>query len=78
MKIPGKIQGENKEVLMTTKLQPVPKSGKIKATSHAGQPIKGIRYYIAKLRSKVAKHVTFDKDGVFKDPDWPHLWDHKR
>ena len=23
-------------------------------------------------------HIKIEKDAIFKDPDWPHLWDHKR
>ncbi len=26
----------------------------------------------------ITKYVTVDKDGIFADPDWPHLWDHKK
>ena len=63
---------------MTTDLQPMPNAGKIEVTGHTGHRIKGLRYYIAKLRTNVSKYVTIDKDGIFKDPDWPHLWDHKR
>lgn len=63
---------------MTTNLQPISEAGKIGVTSHEGRPKKGFRYYIAKLRINMSKYVTIDKDGIFKDPDWPHLWDHKR
>jgi hypothetical protein len=26
----------------------------------------------------ITKYVAVDKDGIFADPDWPHLWDHKK
>ena len=25
----------------------------------------------------VTRYVTVDRDAVFRDPDWPHLWDRK-
>ena len=25
----------------------------------------------------VTKYVTVEKDAVFNDPNWPHLWDKK-
>ena len=37
-----------------------------------------IRRQMKKVCKSISKHVTIDKDGIFKDPDWPHLWDHKR
>jgi len=40
--------------------------------------VPGIRYYPARLRGWISKYVTVDKDAIFKDPDWPHLWDHKK
>ena len=40
--------------------------------------VSGIGYYLAKFRGRLSKYVTVDKDAIFKDPDWPHLWDHKR
>ena len=63
---------------MTTNLQPLQEAGKIAMTDDTGHRIKGFRYYMAKLRANVTKYVTIDKDGIFKDPDWPHLWNHKR
>ncbi len=35
---------------------------------------KGLRDLIQKIRSGISKHVTVDKDAIFKDPNWPHLW----
>ncbi len=35
---------------------------------------KGIRHYVKKIRDTITKHVTYDKDAIFKDPNWPHLW----
>ena len=39
---------------------------------------KGIRRYLKGIRNLVGRYVTIEKDAIFKDPDWPHLWDHKR
>lgn len=42
----------------------------------AGRPApKGIA---ARLKRWLAKYVSFEHDAIFKDPNWPHLWDHKR
>ncbi|UCC59522.1 MAG: hypothetical protein JSW38_13820 [Dehalococcoidia bacterium] len=35
---------------------------------------KGIRHYLKSIRDKITKYVTWDKDAIFKDPNWPHLW----
>ena len=35
---------------------------------------KGIRHQIGKVRKGISKYVAYDKDGLFKDPNWPHLW----
>lgn len=35
---------------------------------------KGIRHYLKKMRDMITKYVTYDKDAIFKDPNWPHLW----
>jgi hypothetical protein len=34
----------------------------------------GIKHYVQELRKWVSKYVTFDKDAIFKDPNWPYLW----
>jgi len=39
---------------------------------------RGLRHYLAKIRAGISRYVTIEKDAIFKDPDWPHLWDHKR
>ena len=31
-----------------------------------------------KIWNAITKYVKFEEDAIFKDPDWPHLWDHKR
>lgn len=31
-----------------------------------------------RIWNALAKLVTIDKDGILKDPNWPHLWEHKR
>lgn len=35
---------------------------------------KGVRYYVKRIRDTITKYVTYDKDAIFKDPNWPHLW----
>lgn len=35
---------------------------------------KGIRFYVKRIRDMITKYVTYDKDAIFKDPNWPHLW----
>ena len=41
-----------------------------------------IRHRAERIWNSIVKHitdrVTIHKDGIFIDPDWPHLWDHKR
>lgn len=39
---------------------------------------RGIKHFLARIGKGIANHVTFEEDAIFKDPDWPHLWDHKR
>ncbi|MFA4835914.1 MAG: hypothetical protein WC749_07600 [Dehalococcoidia bacterium] len=31
-----------------------------------------------RIWNSLSKLMTLDKDGVLKDPNWPHLWDHKK
>lgn len=40
--------------------------------------LRDIRYFRQTIKRTLSKYVTFDEDGIFTDPDWPHLWDHKR
>jgi len=35
---------------------------------------KGLRHYAKRTWSTVTKYVKYDKDAIFKDPNWPHLW----
>jgi hypothetical protein len=35
---------------------------------------KGVRHYAKTIWSTITKYVTYDKDAIFKDPNWPHLW----
>jgi len=35
---------------------------------------RGIRRYVRGFWKRVTKYVTFDKDAIFKDPNWPYLW----
>ena len=29
------------------------------------------------ITSYIGKYVTVEKDAIFNDPNWPHLWDRK-
>ncbi len=31
-----------------------------------------------RIWNAISKYVTYDKDAIFKDPDWPYLWGKKR
>ena len=31
-----------------------------------------------KIWNAISKYVAFDDDAIFKDPNWPYLWDKKR
>jgi len=35
---------------------------------------KGVRDYGKSIWSTITKYKKYDKDAVFKDPKWPHLW----
>lgn len=35
---------------------------------------KGVRQYAKSIWGNITKHVKYDKDAIFKDPKWPHLW----
>ena len=35
---------------------------------------RGIRHYVKRIKDTITKYVTYDKDAIFKDPNWPHLW----
>jgi hypothetical protein len=35
---------------------------------------KGVRHYAKSIGSNITKLVKYDKDAIFKDPKWPHLW----
>jgi len=30
------------------------------------------------LSKYMSKYVAFDSDAIFKDPDWPYLWDKQK
>jgi len=36
-----------------------------------------LRRCAEKIWNAISKYVTIEKDAIFKDPDWPHLWDKK-
>ena len=31
-----------------------------------------------KIWNAISKYVVFDNDAIFKDPNWPYLWDKKK
>jgi len=31
-----------------------------------------------KIWNAISKYVVFDNDAIFKDPNWPYLWDNKK
>jgi hypothetical protein len=35
---------------------------------------KGVREYARTIWSTITKYISYDKDAIFKDPKWPHLW----
>ena len=34
----------------------------------------GLRHYAKRMWSSITKCVKYDKDAIFKDPNWPRLW----
>ena len=35
---------------------------------------KGLCHYAQRIWNAITKHIRYDKDGIFADPNWPHLW----
>lgn len=31
-----------------------------------------------RIWSALTKYVRYDEDAIFKDPNWPYMWDHKK
>jgi len=31
-----------------------------------------------RIWNAISKYVTFDDDAIFKDPNWPYMWDKKK
>lgn len=31
-----------------------------------------------RIWNAISKYVTFDNDAIFKDPNWPYLWNKKK
>jgi hypothetical protein len=31
-----------------------------------------------RIWNAISKYVVFDNDAIFKDPNWPYLWDKKK
>ena len=34
--------------------------------------------YAEKIWKAISKYVAFDDEAMFKDPNWPYLWDKKK
>jgi hypothetical protein len=43
-----------------------------------GQETLAMKRCAEKIWNAISKYVTFDNDAVFKDPNWPYLWDKKK
>jgi hypothetical protein len=46
---------------------------------HIDRPVreaerKGVLHHPKRLWIAIVRRATYDKDGIFKDPNWPHLW----
>jgi len=39
---------------------------------------RGLRHLLNAMKTSISKYVTVDNDGIFKDPNWPYMWNHKR
>ncbi|MBM3132723.1 MAG: hypothetical protein FJZ95_06810 [Chloroflexi bacterium] len=62
---------------METKTYPTEKTDKASvAESEALR--KEMHSCAERIWNALSKLVTIDKDGILKDPNWPHLWEHKR
>ncbi len=54
-------------------------AGKASPKLEESQPItRDMQKLAEKIWNAITKYVTVDKDGIFKDPNWPYMWDHKR
>lgn len=31
-----------------------------------------------RIWNAISRYVTFDNDAIFKDPNWPYMWDKKK
>ena len=38
---------------------------------------RGLKHYLQAIWSTISKYVSFEEDAIFKDPDWPYMWEHK-
>ena len=47
-------------------------------TVEGEKTVRGIQSCADRVWNVLSKYVTLGKDGIFKDPDWPRMWDHKR
>ena len=43
-----------------------------------GQETLAMKRCAEKIWNAISKYVTFDDDAIFKDPNWPYLWDKKK
>jgi len=44
----------------------------------SGQESLAMKRCAEKIWNAISKYVTFDDDAIFKDPNWPYMWDKKK
>lgn len=54
-------------------------TGKIKGEGEFySREIVAMKRCAEKIWNAISKYMVFDNDAIFKDPNWPYLWDKKR
>ena len=54
-------------------------AGKASSKIEENEPVtRDMQKLAERIWNAITKYVTVDKDGIFNDPNWPHMWDHKR
>lgn len=51
--------------------------GKRRTIGHRSEG-KETKKQAGKVWNTISKYITFDNDAIFKDPNWPYLWDKKK
>ena len=44
----------------------------------SGQETLAMKRCAEKIWNAISKYVAFDDEAMFKDPNWPYLWDKKK